>query len=97
MNLPIRLASLHAISPKVTKTVKLIKSVHHTFMQSHVLPTEAELVKRVPADRQDRFYRLVIWPDLFGGVSLAREYGRIGHKTACPERNANHARPGQHA
>ena len=25
-----------------------------------------------------RFYALGIWPDLFGGVSLAREWGRIG-------------------
>jgi predicted DNA-binding WGR domain protein len=32
----------------------------------------------VPAKRQTRFYRLAIWPDLFGGFSLAREYGRIG-------------------
>ena len=38
----------------------------------------AELVKIVPAQRQARFYRLAIWPDLFGGFSLAREYGRIG-------------------
>jgi predicted DNA-binding WGR domain protein len=38
----------------------------------------AELVKIVPAQRQGRFYRLEIWPDLFGGFSLAREYGRIG-------------------
>ena len=43
------------------------------------LPLEAvELVKIVPAQRQARFYRLEIWPDLFGGFSLAREYGRIG-------------------
>jgi predicted DNA-binding WGR domain protein len=39
----------------------------------------AELVKIVPAKKQARFYRLAIWPDLFGGFSLAREYGRIGH------------------
>jgi predicted DNA-binding WGR domain protein len=38
----------------------------------------AELVKITPAQRQARFYRLAIWPDLFGGFSLAREYGRIG-------------------
>jgi predicted DNA-binding WGR domain protein len=39
---------------------------------------EAELVKLRPADNQARFYRLAVWPDLFGGYSLAREYGRIG-------------------
>jgi predicted DNA-binding WGR domain protein len=42
------------------------------------MTTEAELVKRNSADNQARFYRLAIWPDLFGGYSLAREYGRIG-------------------
>jgi predicted DNA-binding WGR domain protein len=41
-------------------------------------PEAAELVKLSPAQRQARFYRLEIWPDLFGGFSLAREYGRIG-------------------
>ena len=25
-----------------------------------------------------RFYRAALWPDLFGGVSLMREWGRIG-------------------
>jgi predicted DNA-binding WGR domain protein len=39
---------------------------------------EAELVKSNPAANQARFYRMAIWPDLFGGYSLAREYGRIG-------------------
>ncbi len=37
-----------------------------------------ELVKRLPSKRQNRFYRLAVWPDLFGGYSLAREYGCIG-------------------
>lgn len=44
----------------------------------HPSPDAAELVKLLPAKGQARFYRLEIWPDLFGGVSLAREYGRIG-------------------
>jgi len=32
----------------------------------------------LPAKKQARFYRLANLPDLFGGFSLAREYGRIG-------------------
>ena len=40
------------------------------------MTTEAELVKRHSAANQARFYRLVIWPGLFGGYSLEREYGR---------------------
>jgi predicted DNA-binding WGR domain protein len=30
------------------------------------------------SDAVPLIYRLELWPDLFGGVSLAREYGRIG-------------------
>lgn len=47
-------------------------------MQPYPHPEAADLVKLSPAKKQARFYRLEIWPDLFGGFSLAREYGRIG-------------------
>jgi predicted DNA-binding WGR domain protein len=52
-------------------------------MQSYPHPEAAELVKLLPAKnhakkQQAKFYRLAIWPDLFGGVSLVREYGYIG-------------------
>jgi predicted DNA-binding WGR domain protein len=47
-------------------------------MQPYPHPEAAELVKVSPARKQARFYRLEIWPDLFGGFSLAREWGRIG-------------------
>jgi predicted DNA-binding WGR domain protein len=40
----------------------------------------AELVKEVPAKNQARFYRLALWRNLFGEVSLMREYGRLGQK-----------------
>ena len=43
-----------------------------------VPPCATELVKRQPDVNQARFYRLAVWPDLFGGYSLVREYGRIG-------------------
>jgi hypothetical protein len=36
------------------------------------MTTEAELVKRNSANNQARFYRLAIWPGLFGGYSRAR-------------------------
>jgi predicted DNA-binding WGR domain protein len=47
----------------MTATTVLIKSV--------------DLVKREPAKKLARFYLLEIWSDLFGGFTLAREYGRI--------------------
>jgi predicted DNA-binding WGR domain protein len=39
---------------------------------------DAALIRIEPARNAFRFYRLAVWPDLFGGYSLAREWGRIG-------------------
>ncbi|MEN8132443.1 MAG: WGR domain-containing protein [Pseudomonadota bacterium] len=39
---------------------------------------EIRLVKINPEKNQHRFYQLAVWPDLFGGFSLVREWGRIG-------------------
>ena len=36
------------------------------------------LVRIEPARKAYRFYRAALWPDLFGGVALVREWGRIG-------------------
>jgi predicted DNA-binding WGR domain protein len=41
--------------------------------------TEPVTLHRVdPSRNMARFYRLVLQPDLFGGCSLVREWGRIG-------------------
>ena len=40
---------------------------------------DLRLEKRDPATSQARFYRLITMPTLFGGWSLVREWGRIGH------------------
>jgi predicted DNA-binding WGR domain protein len=40
--------------------------------------TDAELEKIEPAANAYRFYRLGLWDDLFGRVTLMREWGRIG-------------------
>jgi len=39
---------------------------------------EAELEKIEPANNAFRFYRAALWDDLFGRVTLMREWGRIG-------------------
>lgn len=40
---------------------------------------EPVTLHRIDPDRNmARFYRMVIQPDLFGGCSLVREWGRIG-------------------
>ena len=37
------------------------------------------VLTRIDPDRNAfRFYRLALWPDLFGGCCLAREWGRLG-------------------
>lgn len=41
-------------------------------------PDSADLIRVGFARRQDRFYRTVVWADLFGGVSLVREFGKMG-------------------
>ena len=43
------------------------------------MTTQAIHLFRIRPERNEaRFYRLDVWPDLFGGVSLVREWGRIG-------------------
>lgn len=39
---------------------------------------DTELTRIDPARNAFRFYRLALWPDLFGGCALVREWGRIG-------------------
>jgi predicted DNA-binding WGR domain protein len=39
---------------------------------------EAALIRIDPARNAYRYYRLALWPDLFGGIALVREWGRLG-------------------
>jgi predicted DNA-binding WGR domain protein len=39
---------------------------------------DADFIRIEPERNSFRFYRLAIWPDLFGRVSLIREWGRLG-------------------
>ena len=43
-----------------------------------LFPTSAYLTKVRPAENMRRFYALQVVPDLFGGCSLVRRWGRIG-------------------
>lgn len=46
--------------------------------QLNLFPVTANL-RRVDAERRmHRFYRLALQPNLFGGCTLVREWGRIG-------------------
>jgi predicted DNA-binding WGR domain protein len=41
-------------------------------------PDQATLTRIRPKQNEWRYYRLEIWPDLFGRTLLARHWGRIG-------------------
>jgi len=47
-------------------------------MQLDIFPDQAQLRREDPSQNMRHFYRMVIQPDLFGGASLIREWGRIG-------------------
>ena len=47
-------------------------------MQLEMFPEEIRVECVDPAANMYRFYRLRLLPDLFGGVSLLKEWGRIG-------------------
>jgi hypothetical protein len=46
--------------------------------QLPLFPDQASLTRIRPARNESRFYRLEVWPDLFGHALLARQWGRLG-------------------
>lgn len=46
--------------------------------QLELFPEDIRIERVDPEANMYRFYRLRLMPDLFGGVSLLREWGRIG-------------------
>ena len=48
--------------------------------QLEVFPTAVDLKRMDPSRNMRRFYRICVQPDLFGGVSLVREWGRVGYR-----------------
>jgi len=51
-----------------------------TVSQLEIFPTDLQMRRVDPACNMRRFYRMSIQPDLFGGASLVREWGRIGYR-----------------
>lgn len=47
-------------------------------MQLDVFPDQIRLRRVDPSRNLNRFYRMVVHRDLFGGATLIREWGRIG-------------------
>jgi len=46
--------------------------------QLDLFPTAAHFCRIDPEQNMSRYYRLCLQPDLFGGCTLIREWGRIG-------------------
>ncbi|TQM89870.1 WGR domain-containing protein [Roseinatronobacter monicus] len=51
-----------------------------TTAQLEVFPTDLQMRRIDVARNMRRFYRMSVQPDLFGGASLVREWGRIGYR-----------------
>jgi predicted DNA-binding WGR domain protein len=47
-------------------------------LQFPLFPDQAALIRIRPDRNEWRYYRLAVWPDLFGRALLARQWGRIG-------------------
>jgi predicted DNA-binding WGR domain protein len=47
-------------------------------VQLPMFPDQASLTRIRPELNEWRFYRMEVWPDLFGCALLARQWGRIG-------------------
>ena len=50
----------------------------HIAEEFETIPTSVELRRIDPSLNMRRFYRMSLQPDLFGGVDVVREWGRIG-------------------
>jgi predicted DNA-binding WGR domain protein len=46
--------------------------------QLALFPDSARLARVRPELNEWRFYTMEVWPDLFGGATLMRQWGRIG-------------------
>jgi predicted DNA-binding WGR domain protein len=64
----------HDIMPKRRKTAPARPAP----IQLPLFAETASLVRIRPALREWRYYRMEIWPDLFGRALLVRQWGRIG-------------------
>lgn len=47
-------------------------------MQLEVFPDQISLRRVDPSRNMNRYYRMVVHRDLFGGATLIREWGRVG-------------------
>jgi len=66
------------LPPDIIGERLLDHEMFYTADQLEVFPTDLQMRRIDSALNMRRFYRMSIQPDLFGGASLVREWGRIG-------------------
>jgi predicted DNA-binding WGR domain protein len=54
------------------------RSICPAAVQLPLFPDAASLIRVRPDHNEWRFYRMEVWPDLFGRALLLRQWGRIG-------------------
>ena len=64
--------------PDIVSKIYRDHNMYHSPIQLDVFPTDLQMRRIDPACNMRRFYRLSVQPDLFGGATLVREWGRIG-------------------
>jgi predicted DNA-binding WGR domain protein len=60
--------------PKRIKT----RSICRVAVQLPLFPDAASLIRVRPEHNEWRYYRIEVWPDLFGRALLLRQWGHIG-------------------
>lgn len=58
--------------------MKLTPNMFHIVEEFETTPTSVDLRRIDPSLNMRRFYCISLQPDLFGGVDVVREWGRIG-------------------
>jgi len=66
------------LPPDIVSKIYGDYNMYHSPIQLDVFPTDMQLRRIDPTHNMRRFYRLSVQPDLFGGATLVREWGRIG-------------------
>ena len=66
------------LPPDIMEESLLDNDMSRTAAQLEVFPTNLQMRRIDPVCNMRRFYRTSIQPELFGGASLVREWGRIG-------------------
>jgi predicted DNA-binding WGR domain protein len=65
-------------SPDKMPTRRKTAPARPTSIQLPLFAEAASLVRIRPSANEWRYYRMEVWPDLFGRALLVRQWGRIG-------------------